>query len=76
MFDNHPLQIGDRVIDDNGEYGYVYRHGSMTTQPDGTVSVWSAHIRYGYNQESYGKTRCVTNGEVSKILDDGSLVDL
>lgn len=75
-WEKHPLREGDRVIDDNGEFGTVYQLTSMTTEADGSLFEWSARIRYDYNMPSYGKTRSVSNGEVSKILEDGSQIDL
>jgi len=72
----HPLKEGDRVIDDNGEFGHVLKLICLTTNHDGSIQNWSATIRYDYDQDSYGVTRNVQKGEVFKILPDGRQISI
>lgn len=75
-WEKHPLKIGDCVMDDNAETGVVFSLSSITLDKDGNVEDWEAYIRYDYDQPSYGKTKRVGPRQVSKILADGSEIDL
>lgn len=65
-----PFKRGDCVIDDNGEIGYVLQsHTSATWDPDGKLTQWTTNMNYRWDQDSYGETRRVTDGEITLYSD-------
>jgi hypothetical protein len=63
-----PFNIGDEVIDDNGEIGYVTAaYISANWDADGKLTSWSTNIRYRWDQPSYGVTRRVFEGEIEIV---------
>ena len=60
-----PFKRGDCVIDDNGEIGYcLWGHTSAHWDENGKLVMWGTRINYRWDQDSYGETRQVINGDI------------
>jgi hypothetical protein len=63
-----PFKRGDEVIDDNAEIGYILEeYIDATWDAAGNLRNWHTTMRYRWDQPSYGKTRVVSEGEVSLL---------
>lgn len=71
----HPLKIGEKVMNEDGETGFVYSLNSMRTEANGIVSRWSATMRYEWNHPLYGQETRISNGTIG-VFRDGDLVQL